>query len=145
MISTARGVFKLRKVWVAPGNDGTTESELFEGYWTLKVVYGPTLRRKGFGSGELYSGSFWGVRALKKDGVEVGIDAGDGMYVSTSSYGFMSDSDEDEFDSDEDEFDSDEFGFGDGEFEDDYGYDDSEEEDDYHRDYYDMMRFLGEV
>jgi len=138
MISTARGVFKLRKVWVAPGNDGTTESELFEGYWTLKVVYGPTLRRKGFGSGDSYSGSFWGVRALKKDGVEVGIDAGDRMYASrpSESYGFMSDSDEDEFD---------EFGFGDGEFEDGYGYDDSEEEDDYDRDYYDMLRFLGEI
>lgn len=29
---------------------------------------------------------FWGVRALKKDGEEVGIDAGDGNYLSPSKY-----------------------------------------------------------
>jgi hypothetical protein len=80
MINSGRGTFKMRKVWVAPDDD---TKELFEGYWTLKIVYGPTLRRKGFGTSNSYSGPFWGVRALKKNGEEVGIDPGDGEYVSS--------------------------------------------------------------
>jgi hypothetical protein len=109
MITSAKGTFKLRKVWGALGNDGN-ESELFEGYWSLKVVYGPTLRRKGFGTGDSYGGSFWGVRALKKDGKEVGIDAGDGSYMSTSLYGLVGEEDVDddgflEFDDEAGDFD----------------------------------------
>ncbi|KZP23679.1 hypothetical protein FIBSPDRAFT_1042831 [Athelia psychrophila] len=93
--------------------DGAVDLELFEGYWFLKVAYGPTLRRKRFGTGESYNGSFWAVRALKKDGVEVGIDAGDGMYTSTSSYDVALGDDDD----DDDEFAGE--GYGDSEGEED--------------------------
>ncbi|TDL20185.1 hypothetical protein BD410DRAFT_791286 [Rickenella mellea] len=69
MISSGVGSFKMRKVWAA--EDG---KELFEGYVSLKVVYGRALRRKGFGNGDSFSVPFWAVRALKVDGREVGID-----------------------------------------------------------------------
>jgi hypothetical protein len=128
MINSASGIFKLRKVWQGLGDDGK-ESELFEGYWTLKVAYGPTLRRKGFGTGASYSGSFWGVRALKKDGKEIGIDAGDGTYMSTSSsYGFTGGEDLDFEQDGFDEFDG--YGSGPGNF-DDYGHGTGDDSDDY--------------
>jgi hypothetical protein len=78
MINSAKGILKMRKVWEAPGEP---EKELFEGYWSLKVNYGPTLRRKGFGTGDSYDSPIWAVRALTKDGEEVGIDAGDGYPI----------------------------------------------------------------
>jgi hypothetical protein len=78
MINSAKGILKMRKVWEAPGEP---KKELFEGYWSLKVDHGPTLRRKGFGAGDSYGGPMWAVRALTKDGDEVGIDAGDGAPI----------------------------------------------------------------
>lgn len=119
MINSGKGTFKLRKVWSAPGigEDGEKkELELFEGRLSIKIDYGPTLRRKGFGTGAFYPHSVWAVRALKKDGKEVGIDAGDGMYVSTTPYSPTFDDDED--DDDEDNLDG---GYG--------GYGDSDDED----------------
>ncbi|THG96412.1 hypothetical protein EW026_g5411 [Hermanssonia centrifuga] len=72
MVSGGKGTFKMRKVW--EGED-EGKGELFEGYWTFKATYGPTLRRKRFGSGNSSSGVFWAVRARKNaDGKEIGID-----------------------------------------------------------------------
>ncbi|TDL20186.1 hypothetical protein BD410DRAFT_829865 [Rickenella mellea] len=70
----------MRKVWA----DDSGEKELFEGYFSLNIIYGPTLRRKQHGNGKLYELKFWAVRALKKDGEEVGIDAGKGTYVPSA-------------------------------------------------------------
>jgi hypothetical protein len=71
-------IFKLWKGWGVPAAEDTDDVELFEGYWNHKVVHRPMLRRKGFGSGgSYYNGLFWAVRAAKKDGKEVRIDAGD--------------------------------------------------------------------
>ncbi|TDL20191.1 hypothetical protein BD410DRAFT_704318, partial [Rickenella mellea] len=77
MIKSGRGVIKMRKVWA---DEDSGEKELFEGYFAFKVVYGSSLRSMGFGSNELYKLKFWAVRALKKDGKEVGIDPGKGTY-----------------------------------------------------------------
>lgn len=70
MMNSGTGTFKMRKVW----EDG--DKELFEGYWTIKLKYAPTLKRKGFGSGGNGEGAFWAVRARRDtSGDEIGIDA----------------------------------------------------------------------
>lgn len=68
MIQSGTGNIKMRRVWEKNGQ------ELFEGFWDLRVSYGPTLRRKSFGSGGSYAGAFWGVRGRKDaEGNEIGI------------------------------------------------------------------------
>ncbi|TDL20190.1 hypothetical protein BD410DRAFT_841535 [Rickenella mellea] len=123
MISSGKGIFKMRKVWADEHG-----KELFEGYVSLKVVYGPTLRRKRFGTGASYSVTFWAVRALKKNGEEVGIDAGSGTYmssgVSSGSYDDLGiyDLDLDDEDDEDDDYTSGRFGRG--------GYVDGDEDED---------------
>ncbi|KAI0659624.1 hypothetical protein C8Q70DRAFT_1053967 [Cubamyces menziesii] len=66
---SGKGTFKMRRVWESE------DKELFEGRWDLRIKFGPTLRRKGCGSGDVSIGSFWAVRALKDTkGEEIGID-----------------------------------------------------------------------
>ncbi|KAI0045557.1 hypothetical protein FA95DRAFT_1543607 [Auriscalpium vulgare] len=71
MVTAGHGDFKMRKVW-----DGGDGKELFEGYCTLNLTYGPLLRRKGHGSFGNAIVGFWAVRALKDEaGNEIGIEA----------------------------------------------------------------------
>ena len=69
MVESGMGALKMRRVWEKEGK------ELFEGYWSLQICYGPTLRRKNFGCADSYEGAFWAVRALKDaEGKEIGIN-----------------------------------------------------------------------
>jgi hypothetical protein len=75
-ITSGTGTIKMRKVWEeAPGG-----RELFEGYWTFTLVYGPMMRRFGSGADKSFGSPFWALRALKRQGEEMGIDAGAGNY-----------------------------------------------------------------
>jgi hypothetical protein len=85
MLTSGTGIFKMRKVW----EDQFEGRELFEGYWRIEVVFSVTL---SFGKSLVLAFPFWAVRALRKQGEEVGIDAGHGNYVPSppgSNMGFL--------------------------------------------------------
>jgi len=98
MISSVRGSLKMHRVWSS--EDGT--KELFEGYFSIRAVHGPTLRRKGHGPHQTVRTPFWAVRARRDEhGEELGLDIGNKKYVSYGGdFGVDNYSDDDD-DSDE--------------------------------------------
>ncbi|KAH7903539.1 hypothetical protein BJ138DRAFT_1167982 [Hygrophoropsis aurantiaca] len=73
-IKSAKGVFKLKRVWTAPGEGATGPKELFEGFFSFSVSYDGMYRKAGHGTGAKYKFAFWGVRAMKDNtGKEIGL------------------------------------------------------------------------
>ncbi|KIJ63448.1 hypothetical protein HYDPIDRAFT_55027, partial [Hydnomerulius pinastri MD-312] len=71
-IKSARGVFKIKRVWAKVG-DGSTK-ELFEGFFSFSVSYDSMYKKAGHGNGAKYKFAFWGVRAMKDNtGKEIGL------------------------------------------------------------------------
>ncbi|PIL26436.1 hypothetical protein GSI_12194 [Ganoderma sinense ZZ0214-1] len=73
-IASTRGTFKMRRAWVSA--DGA--DEVFEGFFSLKIVYSGLYRRKCFeNSLDVPSLPFWAIRArVDKDGKEIGLGPG---------------------------------------------------------------------
>jgi hypothetical protein len=104
-ISSASGVFKLRRAWDSVNEEGEIR-ELFEGYMTLKVGYSHLFLRKGFGKGDTYALGFWAVRARRnKSGDEIGVTPTEGVSpMLAGSAVTRKDDHEDSEDDDDDPF-----------------------------------------
>ncbi|KAH7919490.1 hypothetical protein BV22DRAFT_1051005 [Leucogyrophana mollusca] len=73
-IKSAKGVFKIKRVWVAPGEGVAGPKELFEGFFSFSVSYDSMYRKAGHGTGAKYKFAFWGVRAMRDNsGKEIGL------------------------------------------------------------------------
>ncbi|KAI1795260.1 hypothetical protein LXA43DRAFT_1178750 [Ganoderma leucocontextum] len=69
-ISSSKGTFKMRRAWVdAEGTD-----EVFEGFFSINVVYSGLYRRKCQENSLQESFAFWAIRArVGEDGKEIGL------------------------------------------------------------------------
>lgn len=56
---SAEGVFKLRKIWQEVWGDA--DQELYEGFWSVEVVYGSALEKRGHEWGKEYEARFWAI------------------------------------------------------------------------------------
>ena len=74
-ISSSKGAFKMRRAWLS--EDG--KDEVFEGVFSVSIVYSSLYRRKCDESACRKSFAFWAIRArVGEDGKEIGLGPGTG-------------------------------------------------------------------
>jgi hypothetical protein len=61
-INSSKGVFKMKRVW-AKITPGGVLQELFEGFFSFSVSFGPLYKKAGHGNGAKYKYAFWAIRA----------------------------------------------------------------------------------
>jgi hypothetical protein len=65
-VQFARGTFKMRRVWVAPGEGGAPARELFEGVFSFDVRFTNMYARKGFDTYGDWGAVFFAIRAAEE-------------------------------------------------------------------------------